>query len=147
MSYRISRRGLLRVGAAFGAMIMVPGARACEFFAPNLRVEHPYTIATGDQDFAMVGMHFDEVTRADRLIGVRTPVAAAAEMGGDDRGGPVALDIPAGEETVLSPHGRHIRLTGLAHPLEVGRSYPMTLVFEFGGEVPALLNVDYAALR
>ena len=54
------------------------------------------------------------------------------------------LLIPAGEETLLSDKGTFVRLTGLNHPLYVARAYPLKLVFEKGGEVNALLSVDFA---
>jgi copper(I)-binding protein len=70
-------------------------------------------------------------------------VAAGAELVAEGVGGEVNLLIPAGRETVLSDDGTHIRLLGLEHPLPMGRSYPLKLVFEKGGEVQATLNVDY----
>ena len=105
-------------------------------------------------------MRFDEVSRDDRLVQLHTPVAAAAEMGGMARtssgtagragaGAGAGLDffIPAGQESGLSEGGRFVRLLDLRHPLEVGRSYPLTLVFEQGGTVKATLTVDFARFR
>jgi copper(I)-binding protein len=121
-----------------------PPARACEYFAPTLRVYHPWTRATGPQaTHAVVCMTFDEVTDSDRLVAVETPVAARAELGGVGERSLIDLPIPAGRETVLTEAGTHVRLVGLRHSLEVGCAYPLKLVFEKGGEVRATLNVDY----
>jgi periplasmic copper chaperone A len=142
----VHRRDMLRAGLALGASLVLPSARACEFFSPTLRVTHPWTRATEpDAKFAVVCMKIDEVTETDRLVGVETPVAAGVELVGGGGGAGVNLLIPAGRETLLSEEGTHLRLLDLQHPLLIARSYPLTLVFEKGGIVPATLNVDYMA--
>ncbi len=144
----IHRRTLLRAGLALGsglsAALIAPSARACEFFASSLRITHPWTRATpiGERT-AKICMRFDEVTRSDRLIGVETPVARGAERGGS--GGAIDIPIPEGQTTELTEAGVHVRLTGLKHPLELGRTYPLTLRFAHGGEVNASFDVDYGA--
>jgi copper(I)-binding protein len=139
-----TRRALLRASLAVGAGLAWPMARGCEFFAPHLRVEHPWTRATAPgETVAGIDMKIDRVTRADRLIAVETPVAAGAELVGGNAGTSIDLPLPPGQETVLSEPGLFIRLTGLKHPLEIARSYPLQLTFEFGGVVNATLNVDY----
>ena len=144
MKQTFRRRDLLRAGLALGAATALPQARACEYFAAHLRITHPWTRAAADgARSAVLCMKFDEVTRADRLIAVETPVAAGAEMGGLLRGPKVDFPIPAGQESLLSEAGTFVRLVGLAAPLQVGRSYPLTLVFERSGVIEASLNVDY----
>lgn len=149
MHHPIQRRRLLRHGLQAGVSLslvsLLPQARACEYFSPHLRITHPYTRATqpGETSIA-VTMKFDEVTRADRLIGVQTPVAEGAEIGGQLARPTVDFTIPEGEETWLREDRTYLRLVGLKHPLQVARSYPMTLLFEHGGPVPATLNIDYA---
>jgi len=138
------RRGMLQAGVALGLASMLPAARACEFFTTNLRITHPWTRATGgDATVAVVSMKFDEVTLADRLVGVSTPVAERAELGGVGASPTVDFEIPAGRETLLSERGTFVRLVGLQHPLEIARTYPLTLVFERGGKVATDLTVDY----
>ena len=145
MNKPFARRRLLRAGLAAGAMLALPSARACEFFALHLRITHPWTRASAPgASTAMVCMRFDEVTLSDRLIGVASPVAESAEMGGLPMGGPVDLAIPADQPITLSEAGLHICLVGLRHELLVAREYPLTLVFERSGTVQATLSVDYA---
>ena len=142
------RRAALRAGLALGVGCLAPPVRACEYFSSTLRVLHPWARATAeDATFALLCMSFDEVSVTDRLIGVETPVAAGAELAGLGAPPGLALLIPAGQDTVLSETGLHIRLVGLKHPLEAARSYPLRLIFETGGVVGASLNVDYARLR
>ncbi len=145
MSDFTHRRRLLHTGLALGASLVVPRAAACEFFTAHLRVTHPWTRATAlDATSAVLCMKFDEVTQADRLILVESPVAARAEMGGTQAGPAVDFFIPAGRESFLEEAAAHVRLTGLKFPLEVGRTYPLRLGFEKGGVFNAVLSVDYA---
>lgn len=144
MSQPFDRRDILRIGLAACAALAAPAARGCEFFAPTLRIAHPWTRATDpDAKFAVVCMSFDQVTQTDRLVAVHTPVAAKAELGGQGKARDLDLLIPEGRETVLSESGVHLRLVGLTSALEVGRTYPLTLVFDVGGSVRAQLTVDY----
>ncbi len=165
MKPHLIRRDVLRGSLALGVALLTPGARACEFFSPTMRILHPWTRASEpNATTAVVCMRFDEVSRDDRLVQVQTPVAAAAEMGGvvltggatrpgsgsgsgSGVGPGLNFLIPAGQESALSEGGRFVRLLDLRHPLEVGRSYPLTLVFEQGGTVNATLTVDFASFR
>jgi copper(I)-binding protein len=148
MSQAFHRRAVLQAGLALCAGVLAPPARACEFWASTLHIIHPWTRATGpDEDFAVISMIFDEVTQTDRLIGVETPVAAGAEMGGIGARPGVDFLIPQGRESALSVAGTHLRLVRLKHPLEVGRQYPLQLLFEHGGVVPASFEVDYERFR
>jgi len=96
---------------------------------------------------AIVCITFDEVRAADRLVLVETPVAASAELFDGNVARAVDFPIPDGRDTELGEAGTVLRLTGLAQALELGRSYPLRLVFAQGGEVSATLDVAYASLR
>jgi copper(I)-binding protein len=142
------RRQVLQAGLALGASLALPSARACEFFSTNLRITHPWTRATAeDASFAIVCMKFDDVRQADRLIGVETPVAGRAEMGGPGGGPAVDFFIPEGRETLLGETGTHLRLVDLKLRLQVAREYPLLLTFEKSGTVNATLNVDYTRFK
>src|SRR4051812_18926864 len=104
------RRAVLQTGLALCASLVLPSARACEFFTSTMRITHPWTRATREVASAVLCMKFDEVTETDRLIGVETPVAARAELVGQDVGPALNLLIPQGRETLLSDEGTHIRL-------------------------------------
>ena len=143
----LNRRTFLQTGLVLGAATPWRDARACEYFSPTLRITHPWTRATPmGAPFAVLAMRFDEVSQDDRLLAVETPVAEAVVYvpGGAGAQVELPLDIPAGRETVLLDAGPHLRLLRLTQALEVARSYPLRLVFEKGGTVKALLNVDYA---
>lgn len=142
------RRRLLQTGLALGASLALPRARACEFFTTSLRITHPWTRASAEADrFAIVNMKFDEVTRTDRLIGVETPVAEGADMGGLLARPTVDFVIPQGQDSALSESGTFLRLVGLKFPLLPGREFPLRLVFEQAGAVATTLTVDYARFK
>lgn len=132
--------------ALLAAAAVVPPARACEYTTPYLRVLHPWTRASSG-DTAIVSMKFEDVLENERLVGVSTPVATGARLAGLAPSPRVDFEIPAGRPSQLAEAGTHVELTGLQMPLEVGRSYPLTLVFAKAGEIPATLNVDFTAFR
>lgn len=142
------RRHLL---IALGCAGLARPARACEFFSSHLRIWHPWTRATRvDADTARLCMRFDEVQATDRLIGIETPVATGARLAGPGapEGGPgLSLLIRAGQELDLTEDGLHIELLDLQQPLQLGRSFPLRLIFEHAAPVNATLNVDYGGLR
>lgn len=146
MNTSFPRRGLLQAGLALGAGLVLPAARACEFYTGNLTIVHPWTRASAaGATTAIVCMSFLDVTQTDRLIGAQTPVADGAELGGDATAGPgLDFEIAAGQTAVLSERGVHLRLVGLKFPLPVGRTYPLVLSFEKAGPINATLTVDYA---
>ena len=148
MNPLLHRRLLLQAGCASGLSLAGVAARACEFSGSTLRVTHPWTRATSDEaTTAVVCMKFDEVLQDERLIGIQTPIATGAEMGGLGARDGVGFDIPKGQVSHLSESGSFIRLLGLLQPLEVGRTYPLQLLFEKGGSLRADLSVDYTRFR
>lgn len=145
MTSPTERRLLLQAGLLFAAGLHVRPSQACEYQASTLRVTHPWTRATpADAPHAVLCFRIDEVTADDRLVGAETPVAQRVELAGPGLGPALQLLIGAGREIHMAEAGIHLRLLGLQHALETGRSYPLRLNFERGGPVLATLNVDYA---
>lgn len=140
----MGRRRVLRATAAIATLALAPRAWGHEYFVPHIRISHPWCRATAPGAVAAtVCMTFDEVTRTDRLIRIESPVAEGAEMGGSRSGEPIDFEVPEGRDTNLSEIGTTVRLIGLRQPLLLGRSYPLLLAFELGGEVNATLDVAY----
>lgn len=78
--------------------------------------------------------------RSDRLLKLRAPVAATAEvhrtevLDGIVRMREVAvLHVAAGERIEFRPGGHHVMLSGLRKPLVVGQAFDLELVFEVAG--------------
>ena len=79
-------------------------------------------------------------TKSDRLLKLRTPVAATAEvhrtevLDGIVRMREVAvLHVAAGERIEFKPGGHHVMLMGLKKPLVEGQIFDLELVFEVSG--------------
>ena len=144
----LSRRHLI---VALGGACLARPSQACEFFSSHMRIWHPWTRATRvDAEKAALFMRFDEVETTDRLIGIRTPVAAGARLAGPGappQGQDLSLPIPAGDTLTLAEDGLHIELLDLQQPLQIGRSYPLHLIFQSADPVRAVLTVDFAGLR
>jgi copper(I)-binding protein len=143
----LHRRSVLQAGVALGVSLLVPAARAHEFFSSSLTVIHPWTRASAEgATSAIVSMIFQDVIQTDRLIGVQTPVAEAAELGGAGRAPALDFLIREGQNAEFTETGVHLRLLRLNHPLLLGREYPMTLIFANAGAIRAALLVDYPPL-
>jgi periplasmic copper chaperone A len=148
MNTASERRLLLQAGLVSATGLASSRVQACEFFASTLRVTHPWTRASADDDTsAVVCMRFDEVTRDDRLIGFESDIASGAELAEHGASRAIDLPIPQGRETRLTEIGTHIRLLGLKMPLDVGRIYPIRLRFQHGGDLRAELSVDFTRFR
>jgi copper(I)-binding protein len=72
-----------------------------------------------------------------QLVGVRSPVAAVAEIHVMKVNGEVmtmravsSVPLPAGTVTELQPGGIHIMLLQLKAPIQVGQAVPLTLILE-----------------
>src|SRR5262245_50142678 len=104
-------------------------AAAHEFTAGAVTVAHPWARATPGG--ANVGGAYLEVKaapgRGDRLVGARTPAAAAVELHSHVMESGIArmrrvdgIAVPGGKSVVLAPGGYHLMLTGLKGPLKEG---------------------------
>ena len=85
---------------------------------------------------------------ADRLTGVSTPLARAAELhamklaGGIMTMSPLAaIDLPPGRPVTLKPGAMHVMLVGLKQPLQAGQSVPLILHFEKAGTREVIATV------
>ncbi len=85
---------------------------------------------------------------ADDVLGVATPIASTVQLhtmtmtGNVMQMRPVAhLPIQAGQTIQLDPNGIHIMLTGMAHPLHRGETFPITVRFRHAGAVTTTVRV------
>jgi periplasmic copper chaperone A len=91
--------------------------------------------------------------RADKLIGISTPIAKRAEIHSHTMTGGVmrmrevkgGIALKPGVQFTFQPGGHHAMLVGLAAPLKAGAHFPLTLVFEHAGKIP--LTVLVRSLR
>jgi len=142
---RATRRRALQAGLALFAGLALPAA-AHDYKIGALRIEHPY--ATPSPAGARNGAVYLRLLRntgdqPDRLVGARTPVAAAVEI---HRSAVDAnqvmrmravdgIDLPPRSERALRHGGEyHLMLIDLKAPLQEGERFEITLRFEKAGE-------------
>jgi hypothetical protein len=144
MKNPLTRRHLIHTGLACGLSMALPTARSCQLTMGNFVLVHPWARATApDATEASVCMGFEEVEAEDWLIGASSPVAESAEMGGEGASRHVKFRIARGQSSALSEAGTYLKLVGLKFPLEAGRGFPLTLVFEKAGTAQTSLSIDY----
>jgi copper(I)-binding protein len=162
---------VIRAPILFVALAVAMGATACggelgddgattvaidHTGGPQIVIEDPWSRSTpvveGGTGIAYMTFS-NQGDTADRLVAVKTPMAAAVELHIDevDANGVMhmrmvdggVIDILPGETVRLEPAGLHIMLIDLVEPLVEGTSYPLTLKFEIVGEVTLDVPVAY----
>lgn len=136
----------------FAAAMIVKPVRAHDYNAGEIKIDHPWARPTiGNVKNAAAYFVLDNKGDAgDRLVGVKTDIAARAEIhetvvkDGYAKMAPVAGGIAvAGKSVVkLEPRGKHIMLFGVKQKLEEGNSFPLTLKFEKAGDVAVVVKIE-----
>ncbi len=142
----------LRIFAAC-AIALSSAAHAYEYKVGAIEIDRPWSRAV-PKGATVAGGYFtirNTGTEPDRLIGGSTPVAGKFEIHemsmdkGVMRMRPVAdgLTIKPGETVELKPQSLlHVMLTGLKQPIEKGKSFQGSLVFEKAGTVDVEFTVE-----
>lgn len=137
-----------RAAAGVASFMLVAGALAQS--AGSIKVSQPWSRATTAGQAVGGGFLIlsNEGASADRLLSASTPAAERVELHSMALDGDVmrmrqvqAVDVPAGGKVELKPGGLHLMLMGLKAPLQAGKTVPITLNFEKGGAVQAVLEV------
>ncbi len=129
-------------------------AAADDLEVGDLRIDHPWSKPPlgGRNDTAAYFVVRNQGDEPDRLVGVRSDVAEAAELHASIADGDVArmqkvdaVDIPPGGEAAFAPGGRHVMLFGLGRDIALGDSFELTLVFERAGDAVVTVRVESLA--
>ena len=138
-------KALRAAALALGFALAAP-AGAHDFKLGPLRIDHPYalpTVAGVSTGAVYLRTLRNTGAQSDRLVGARTPVAAAVEIHRSVVDGQGVMRMRAIEAVELPPrselhvrHGgeHHLMLIGLKAPLKNGDRFPITLRFEKAGE-------------
>lgn len=141
-------------GVIVGWAASAAPARAHDFRAGALRIDHPYATPTppgAAHDAAYLRGVRNTGQRADRLVGASTPVARAVELhrsvvDAQDVMRMRAIDgvdLPPRAEVSLRHGGEHhLMLIDLKQPLKEGDRFPMTLRFRDAGEREVIVWVQ-----
>lgn len=153
--FRLHAAGVLAMLAVAAASPLTK-ASAHDVKAGDLVIQAPWSRATPPG--AQVGGGYLTIVNkgavADRLVGGSVEAAAGFEIHDMSMKGDVmsmnrldGLDIPAGGSVTLSPGGKHLMFTGLAHALKKGQQVKGTLVFEKAGTVAVEYDVESIAAK
>jgi copper(I)-binding protein len=132
------------------------GAAADDYRVGDIRIERPWARATaGNTRIGAAYFTLEDLGAApDRLLRVKTPVAASGELHSHMMHDNVmqmrpveAIEVRPGSPTVLQPGGLHVMLTDLKQPLKEGERIPLTLEFERAGTIEIMVSVERAGAR
>ncbi len=106
--------------------------------------------ATAKVGGAFMMIH-NEGSKTDRLIAASSPIAKRVEIheslmkdGVMSMAQITDLPIKPGEKVMLKPGSYHVMLMGLNRPLVEGEMFPLTLKFEFAGDIKVMVHVKAA---
>lgn len=128
------------------AALAMPAFAEIKLVDPYARVATPTSKNAGA--FMVITNSGDE---DDRLVGVKTDIAARAELHTHKETGDGVMKmmeveegfvIPAGGEHGLVRGGDHAMFMGLSSGLSHGDTFPVTFVFEKAGEITIDMPVD-----
>jgi len=129
--------------AIAAAMFCTP-AIGHEYYATSFKVIHPWAEPTpAGAKSAEVYMKIEQISEGDRLLSAHTSFAERVEL----HAGPVAaaplaaIALPLGPDIELDAKSGYLHLVNLTAPLQWGRSYPMTMVFEKSGPVDVMISL------
>jgi copper(I)-binding protein len=135
-----------------GAIVLSSTAYADDYKVGALEIDHPWSRAVPKGATVAAGYMTIRNTGAepDRLVSGSTPVASkfiVHEMSMDKgvmkmrpvQGG---LEIKPGETVELKPQSSHVMITGLKQPIEKGKPFKASLVFEKAGAVEVDFSVE-----
>ena len=141
----------------FAIAFIVPGfVWAHDYKLGELRMDHPYAVIKNDTSIRLE-VYFrafkNEGAQSDRLLGVRTPIAAQTQIRTETHSVdheiiwvPVqSLDIPAKGQVSMrhdTPDGYQLLLTDLKKPIKLGDRFPLILIFEKSGEKEVMVWVQ-----
>lgn len=142
------------ISALIAALAFSTCATAHDYQAGDLRVAHPQSRPTvaGQTSGAAYLTLANQGTRADKLVGLTSPVAKSVEIHTMSMDGNVmkmrevaAIELKPGETVAMNPgDGFHLMLIGLKQALKVGDKFPLTLRFEKAGKLDVSVWVEEA---
>ncbi len=147
----LSRRRVVQSALlAAGARLLVTPAAARVFYSKSgmLAVSDAWTPPTAPgATVAKVYMIIENRgSDSERLLSVRSPVAASANFVEEDSAEGVVeqvayIEVRPRRPVTLRPGRVHVELHGLNQPLVKGKTFPLTLVFAFAGALDVPIEI------
>lgn len=143
---------------AFAMVASSTPVQANDFASGDIAIGHPYTHPTpGVVPTAITYFTISNSgDRPDRLVGVEVSDFEGATLHRTEITDGIAsmlpqsdgVVIPPGKTVAFEPNGLHVMLQGLGgDPIELGESFPATLVFERAGRIDIVIDVDPRGAR
>jgi len=140
--------------AALALVVATPGTAAAEEKGSPIVVVDASTRATGGMSSVVYLIIENRGKADDQLIGVSSARAQKVEIRNYVREGdsmrlerPAEVAVSAGGRVEFKRGGLHLKLTGMAKPLEGGKNFPISLKFAKAGTVEALVAVQAAVSK
>ena len=133
--------------ALFLALAIGPTVGAShEYYGGDFTLIHPWADATAAGQLATAPVYFtmESVRSKDRLVRASTPLAGRVEFRSGSTPSAKALkaiEIEPADKLDFGKDRPHLVLHDLKAPLQWGRSYEMTLVFEKSGPIQVMVSV------
>jgi periplasmic copper chaperone A len=116
-----------------------------EYYAKNFKVIHPWGEPTRPADTeAKIFLSFEDMQSDDVLLRATSPAANSVEFRAIVAGKEKLmseLKVEKGDKLEWFPGKTHLVLKGLKAPLDLARSYPMTLYFKHSGPISVMISV------
>jgi copper(I)-binding protein len=126
-------------------------ALAAPAWGAPIVVDHVWSRAAMAGRTGVVYLTITATGATDTLLSVSSPVASQAELhlSYNDNGvmkmrSVASMIIAPGKPVILQPGGYHIMLINLAHALNAGDSFPITLTFAKAGAVTVTASIEKA---
>jgi periplasmic copper chaperone A len=133
-----ARRGLLLVPLVCGATWSCRPSRGGSAVAGELKITHAVVTASAEGEASAFLVVENRGDSARSLVGARADVTDSILMH-NDVGGQMQqvaqIAVPAGGRVLLAPGHDHLMMEALRHPLAVGDTVTLTLLFNPGGAV------------
>lgn len=129
------------------ALALAPiAASTHEYYGLDFTLIHPWADATPDGQLASAPIYFtmENVRSKDRLVRASTRYAQTVEFRSSDAPDArvlKAIDIAPADRLDFGADRPHLVLRDLKVPLQWGRSYEMTMVFEKSGAIQVMVSV------
>jgi periplasmic copper chaperone A len=140
MMKKLLLTSVLVCGLALGGV-----CQAHEYYAKNFKVIHPWGEPSQPSDKeAKVFLSFEDVQSDDVLLRASSPAADSVEFRAVAAGKEKLiseLQVVKGDKLEWFPGKTHLVLKGLKAPLDLARSYPMTLYFKHSGPINVMISV------
>jgi periplasmic copper chaperone A len=132
----------IAIAALVPLLVGMAPAAAHELTHKGIKIVHPWVPETEAGEVSLRVTLKNARAKAERLLGVSTPIAADVRML-DGTGKPGSgFAIPAHGELALSSEGPHILISGLKKPLRAYDDFELTFRFEKIGSVKVDVIVE-----